>query len=228
MKKHSKHKKLTRYPRNLLHEETQPSQNQPAAKKPPIELQSNKGTGREHARRLDSTSHTQPAPVLKRREYDLAALQTMKALSIRQPYAGLIMAGIKNVENRSWFTSYRGPLAIVSTKSPDAKQWWGPMRDRCRRLGVAFPEDLCRVNASVLGSVDFRYLVYIDERGHEVTDHPTLTFDQVATWWNSDDEMVGFVFEHPIVLKTPIPISGRLGLYNLAPAVITEIAEQLK
>lgn len=200
----------------------------PADKKPAIEPPSGKGSGRENARRLDSTSPTQPAPVLKRLEYDLAALQTMKALSIRQPYAGLIMAGIKNVENRSWFTNYRGPLAIVSTKSPDAKQWWEPMRDRCRRLGVAFPEELCKVNASVLGIVDFQYLVYIDERGHEVTDHPTLTLDQVATWWNSDDEMVGFIFEHPRLLKTPIPISGRLGLYNLPPEVIVEIAEQLK
>ena len=36
----------------------------------------------------------------------------MKALSVRQPYAWLIAQGIKDVENRAWRTSYRGPLLI--------------------------------------------------------------------------------------------------------------------
>lgn len=36
----------------------------------------------------------------------------MKALTISQPYASLIAAGEKFVENRTWSTSYRGPLAI--------------------------------------------------------------------------------------------------------------------
>lgn len=36
----------------------------------------------------------------------------MKCLSIRQPWAGLIVLGIKPIENRSWETSYRGPILI--------------------------------------------------------------------------------------------------------------------
>jgi hypothetical protein len=35
-----------------------------------------------------------------------------KALSIRQPWAHLIVAGIKQIENRTWTTRYRGPLLI--------------------------------------------------------------------------------------------------------------------
>jgi hypothetical protein len=35
-----------------------------------------------------------------------------KALSIRQPWAHLILNGTKPVENRTWKTSYRGLLAI--------------------------------------------------------------------------------------------------------------------
>lgn len=31
---------------------------------------------------------------------------------MRQPYAWLIVAGIKRIENRSWSTRYRGPLLI--------------------------------------------------------------------------------------------------------------------
>jgi hypothetical protein len=36
----------------------------------------------------------------------------MKALSIHQPWASLIVHGIKTVENRKWRTNHRGPLLI--------------------------------------------------------------------------------------------------------------------
>lgn len=36
----------------------------------------------------------------------------MKAITIRQPWASLIAAGVKTIETRSWSTRYRGPLAI--------------------------------------------------------------------------------------------------------------------
>jgi len=37
----------------------------------------------------------------------------MKAISIRQPWATMIAAGIKNVENRSWPSIYRGRCLSV-------------------------------------------------------------------------------------------------------------------
>lgn len=40
----------------------------------------------------------------------------LKAISVHQPWAGLIATGQKTVESRRWFTSYRGPLVICSTK----------------------------------------------------------------------------------------------------------------
>jgi hypothetical protein len=42
----------------------------------------------------------------------------MKALSVRQPWANLIASGAKTIETRTWPTSYRGPLLIVSSKTP--------------------------------------------------------------------------------------------------------------
>lgn len=35
-----------------------------------------------------------------------------RALTVKQPWASLLVAGIKTIENRSWTTNYRGPLAI--------------------------------------------------------------------------------------------------------------------
>lgn len=41
----------------------------------------------------------------------------MIALSIRQPWAWLIVAGHKDIENRDWPTSYRGDCLIHASKS---------------------------------------------------------------------------------------------------------------
>lgn len=40
----------------------------------------------------------------------------MKAISIRQPWAWLIVNGYKDIENRSWNTKYRGPVLIHASK----------------------------------------------------------------------------------------------------------------
>lgn len=41
----------------------------------------------------------------------------MKAISLTQPFASLVAAGLKHVETRSWTTAYRGPLAIHASKA---------------------------------------------------------------------------------------------------------------
>ena len=45
----------------------------------------------------------------------------MKAISIRQPWASLIVAGIKDIENRSWMTSYRGKVLVHAAQKIDKK-----------------------------------------------------------------------------------------------------------
>ncbi len=45
----------------------------------------------------------------------------MKALSIRQPWAWLIATGLKDVENRTWRTSFRGPFLIHAGSAFDAE-----------------------------------------------------------------------------------------------------------
>lgn len=41
----------------------------------------------------------------------------MKALSIRQPWAMLLLLGVKQFETRRWQTKYRGPLVIHAAAS---------------------------------------------------------------------------------------------------------------
>ena len=45
-----------------------------------------------------------------------SGVERMKALSIRQPWADLILAGVKTSEYRSWQVDYRGALLIHASK----------------------------------------------------------------------------------------------------------------
>lgn len=45
-------------------------------------------------------------------------LARLPVLSVRQPYAWLIVNGIKTLENRSWRTHYRGPVLIHASSNP--------------------------------------------------------------------------------------------------------------
>ena len=69
----------------------------------------------------------------------------MKALSIKQPWASLIASGEKTIETRTWPTSHRGPLLIVSSKSPPIEP-----------AGVAL---------AIVDVVDCRPMVQKDEAG---------------------------------------------------------------
>lgn len=144
----------------------------------------------------------------------------MKALSIKQPWAGLIIAGIKTVENRSWNTYYSGPLAIVSTQQPDKKE----MQTMKDKLGSLPPE--CAINGAILGTVNLTGLVWQAEDGVTETDHPEpngeFTTNAINEWWNP--QSVGFILETPHKLETPIPLKGRLGLFNLPPEILSQIA----
>jgi hypothetical protein len=51
----------------------------------------------------------------------------MKIITVRQPYADMIVNGQKNIEYRSWPTSYRGPVLIHAAQYVN--------RDRCRKFG---------------------------------------------------------------------------------------------
>ncbi len=47
--------------------------------------------------------------------------KTLKALSLWQPWASLILLGYKHFETRSWFTDYRGSLVIHAAKKHDGR-----------------------------------------------------------------------------------------------------------
>ncbi|MGY4663183.1 hypothetical protein ACVWZ9_003977 [Pseudomonas chlororaphis] len=120
----------------------------------------------------------------------------MKALSIRQPWAWLIIHGGKDIENRSWHTKYRGRFLVHASQGMTRAQYnaasWvaGP-------LGVNLPrfEDLQR--GGIVGSVELVDCI-------TASDSP---------WYMGE---VGLVLHDPMPLPFT-PLKGRLGFFE-APA----------
>ena len=93
----------------------------------------------------------------------------MKALSIRQPWASLIVLGIKDIENRAWNTRERGTILVHASKGmtraeheeaiafavdairADPRHAGKPETRTLRELGFAF-DDLRR--GGIIGQVD--------------------------------------------------------------------------
>ncbi len=62
----------------------------------------------------------------------------MRALSIRQPWAWLIVNGHKDIENRSWPTRFRGPVLIHAAKGMTRDEY-EDAASLCNKLAVTLP-----------------------------------------------------------------------------------------
>jgi ASCH domain-containing protein len=67
----------------------------------------------------------------------------MKIISIRQPWASLIVSGAKDVENRTWPTRYRGPVLVHASQRADSVTERADLIIApCERLSAARGENL--------------------------------------------------------------------------------------
>ena len=66
-------------------------------------------------------------------------IQGLPALAIRQPYAWLVVNGIKDIENRSRRTHYRGQILIHASLNADLL-FADSLSELSTRAGVEFPE----------------------------------------------------------------------------------------
>lgn len=76
----------------------------------------------------------------------------MKALSIRQPWAWLIVNGYKPIENRSWPTRYRGELLIHAAKGMTRAEY-EDARDLAEHLGITIPQPAALERGGIVGQV---------------------------------------------------------------------------
>lgn len=127
----------------------------------------------------------------------------MKVLSVCQPWAWALIHGPKRIENRTWPTIHRGPLAIHAGKS---RQWLASEDpDAWPKLyGVEFPAKSDLVFGAVLGVVDVVDCVPFED----VADEPFAS----GPWC--------WIIERPRPLTAPIPWKGQLMLFKIPDRVL--------
>jgi activating signal cointegrator 1 len=134
----------------------------------------------------------------------------MKALTICQPYAELIACGEKRVENRTWPTSYRGPLLIHAGKGR-------------KMLEPEFTKDgheVDRPTGIFLSTMDFGAVIATAELIDCLPVDPILrgAHDEQYPWLRAHKHVNGpwcWVLDKVRRLYSPIPYKGALGLFEV-------------
>ena len=128
--------------------------------------------------------------------------ETMKALSIKQPWAWLIVNGYKDVENRSFPINLRGKIYVHAGKKVDndGAIWLWENRER---LGIqaCMPEwvEICNSweQGAIIGEAEI-----IDCR---------CDYEPKSLW--AESGMWQWHLANPIAYKEPIPCKGKLGFF---------------
>jgi hypothetical protein len=76
----------------------------------------------------------------------------MRTLSIRQPWAWLIVNGHKPVENRDWSTTFRGRFLIHAGASMVQREYWATVDHLKAELGIEVPHFLELPKGGLVGA----------------------------------------------------------------------------
>lgn len=125
----------------------------------------------------------------------------MKALSVKNPYAQLIMKGLKPLEIRSFKTKHRGDLLICACGGKEL--FWNIHNPN----NVDFDEEAFK---SIYENCGFALGIVT------VTNcRPMTPEDAVSAWCEYKEGLYAWELENPRPFKKPFPQLGQLGIYNV-------------
>jgi hypothetical protein len=127
----------------------------------------------------------------------------VKALSIRQPWAFAILHLGKRVENRTWYTPFRGTFVLHA-----AKKW---SRDEKEDL-ECFREEIVRKFSPAIPTVHLGYLVGTARLVDCV--RPDKVPEGQESWATGD---WCFVLDDVRIWKQPVKYKGMLGFFDVQP-----------
>lgn len=125
----------------------------------------------------------------------------MKVITIKQPFATLIVEGIKEYEFRTWRTNYRGEILIHAGKSVDKKAM-----KKFEHYGFTYPR------GCIIGKAFLTDCIFIDDKARKMIQNKhNLVYESIIrhTDWNG----YGFQLEKVEKIK-PIEMNGHLSLWN--------------
>lgn len=134
----------------------------------------------------------------------------VKALCVRQPWAHLLVTGVKPVENRTWGTKYRGPLAIVASAGCTAEEY-EIAHAYCGLRRVKLPPLATLKRGGVVGVVRLHNVVRPGEE-RELTADEARWYGWDVAWCVDDAREVPFV-----------PLKGRLSIFDLPHDIAAKV-----
>ena len=124
-------------------------------------------------------------------------MPTHYALSLKQPWAALLVHGRKTVEVRRWATRRRGPVLIHAARVPDPRpEAWAHVPPELR--------EAARLVGGVVGAADLMSLVAYRTPGQFAADQGRHLNDPS---WFIPQGLIGFVFAN----ARPLPFRAYPG-----------------
>ncbi len=123
-----------------------------------------------------------------------------KCLSLRQPYAELIVSGRKTIELRKWNTRFRGEFLVHASKTIS--------NEACKSHHIDISS---LITGAIVGSA-MLYDVKIYQTKREFLADQNKHF-AVSTY---SEPMYGFLLSDAKRLNEPIPLKGRLGFFDVS------------
>lgn len=136
-------------------------------------------------------------------------LVTIKVLTVQQPWASLLVAGIKHFETRTWPTPFRGELYIQAARvyTPSQLDEENKIVGLLAACGKMLPYPATK---APLGAIMGK--VRVLECGRASTAPVGYMEKQLGDW---DPEMYAWECIDAIALKTPVPCKGQLGIWSM-------------
>ena len=143
----------------------------------------------------------------------------VKIISVRQPWAWLIVAGHKDIENRTWRTSYRGPLLIHASLATEPDDF--PMqREWIETCGIVIPEDLPR--GAIVGSATLTAVWDINPPSYGRANYYDLWHKSRSPWFEGP---YGFEMADAVEFAEPIRWRGQLGLRDVSDSLMARVSK---
>ena len=123
----------------------------------------------------------------------------MKALTIKQPWATLIIEGYKKYEFRSWKTNYRGKILIhagLSLEKNNSKKF--------ENYNLKYSK------GEIIGEAELVDCILVDEKFNQ----ELLNINPILYGQSNHNMVYAWKLENVKKYETKIPIKGKLGLWN--------------
>lgn len=141
----------------------------------------------------------------------------MKAITVKQPWASLIVSGIKDIENRTWKTYFRGRVLIHSSSGKSQFNFTTAQNVKLNELNLRRWYDREQIKGSIIGSVEI-----VDC----TTEHPSIWAKKNSGRLSApkqwlDKPTYNWVLANPIKFPEPIPVKGKLMFWDY-PNILAE------